>query len=350
MHFITTELSKRGLTRFFSFGFSFLSYLKDDPRLSLWKKGNVTETFEGVECYLWRTLLHPVNLRQKWLRRLETMFFKWYVALIPDIFRRWIVESNTILFESGFPVIFIRICRKLNPKARLLYIASDDLKTIDCADFIVNEFSELASSLDGIRLPSYRLQEGMPKGSPTYFVPHGLDKTIVNHADPSPYNGGSNIVSVGSMLFDAGFFEIAAKAFPDVTFHVIGGGAYAAHLSAPNIKLYGEMPFLKTIPYIKHANVGVAPYNGEKVAPFLTDTSMKLMQYGFLGVPAVCPQIIVGDYKGRFGYEPGNEQSIVNALKNALAHGNFPGNSVLDWKEVTDRILNPGAFPDAKRL
>jgi 2-beta-glucuronyltransferase len=268
--------------------------------------------------------------------------------MAPKTFRRWIAESNTIIVESGFPVIFIRLCRALNPNARLLYNASDSLEAIDCARFISSEFAALAPTLDGIRLPSPRLKDEMPPNSPVFHVPHGIDKSIADYADPSPYSGGINAVSVGSMLFDAGFFEIAAAAFPEVTFHVIGGGVNAARLAAPNIVLYGEMPFLETIPYLRHANFGIAPYNGSRAARFLADTSMKLMQCGFLGVPAVCPRIVAGAHPGRFGYDPGNRQSIVLAIKYALAFGHFPSVPVLSWAEVTERILAPQDFADTR--
>jgi 2-beta-glucuronyltransferase len=100
-----------------------------------------------------------------------------------------------------------------------------------------------------------------------------------------------------------------------ITFHVIGGGHHAPGLAAPNIVLYGEMSFLKTILYLRHANFCIVPYDGAKAASFLADTSMKLAQCGFLGVPAVCPKIVAGAHPGRFGYDPGNRQSIVLAIK-----------------------------------
>jgi 2-beta-glucuronyltransferase len=66
-HFIADELARRGQTRFFSVGFSFLSKLKHDPRVSLWDRANTIENYNGVDTYLWRTFLHPFNLRKKLL-------------------------------------------------------------------------------------------------------------------------------------------------------------------------------------------------------------------------------------------------------------------------------------------
>ena len=108
------------------------------------------------------------------------------------------------------------------------------------------------------------------------------------------------------------------------------------------------MPFQKTIAYIKHADAGIAAYGGTNVAPYMADTSMKLMQYGILGLPSVCPQVVVGDRLGRFGYEPGSRSSILAAINSALAAGRFPGFAALTWAEVVDRILEPFRYPDTR--
>jgi 2-beta-glucuronyltransferase len=346
IHFIAEEFAKLGKTRIFSFAFSWLSRIKKDQRVELWNECNKPVMFEGVECYLWRNLLHPVNLRKAALAPLERLLFAAYKKMVPSLLYQWIRESDYIIFESGFPNMLIELCKKTNPSAKLIYLASDSLHTIDCAKSIVNHFQTAGPLLDYCILPSRKLAEEMPKGCPSYFVPHGLDKSILQHVDPSPYTCGVNIVSVGSMLFDHTFFEIAANAFPDITFHVIGGGANADNIKAENVKIYGEMPFLETIPYLYHANAGVAPYNGEKVSPFLVDTSMKLMQYGFLGTPAICPHTTVGNYAGRFGYTPGDKQSIVAAVKNALSSGRFESAPTLSWEDAAKRIIAPKTYPD----
>jgi 2-beta-glucuronyltransferase len=146
------------------------------------------------------------------------------------------------------------------------------------------------------------------------------------------------------MLFDAKFFEIAASAFPNLTFHIIGGGKQAEALRGPNVFVLGETPFDETRAYIAHADAGIAAYRGDKVAPYLADTSLKLMQFGAYGLPSVCPYIAVGDHEGRFGYQPGNRPSIVSAIRAALAHGRFAGKVPPTWAEVTRQILNPSAY------
>ncbi len=349
IHFIAEELARRGNTRIFSFAFSHLSRIKKDQRMELWNQSNRIAVQDGVENYLWRTLIHPVNLRKALLRPIEKLLFFAYRMATPRVLKTWARQSSVIIFESGFPIQLVGMCKKLNPSARLVYLASDSLSTIDCAQTIINELEAIGPLLDYCILPSRKLKDEMPKGATSYFVPHGLDKSIIRHCDPSPYEEGTvNITSVGSMLFDASFFEIAAEMFPDITFHVIGAGSGANHLKAPNIRLYGEMPFLDTIPYLAHANAGVAAYKGDKVSPFLIDTSMKLMQYGLLGIPGICPDTVVGNRPGRFGYVPGDKQSIIAAVKSALRSGRFESLPTLSWQDVADRIVSPEKYPDAR--
>jgi 2-beta-glucuronyltransferase len=346
MHFIAQELALRGPTRFFSIGFSLLSQLNEDPRSSLWKRANRLETVAGVDCYLWRTGLHPFNPKLRWLDPMVARWFKSYAAEIPPVLRQWIAESNVVILESGMSVILYDMVRSINPQAYVIYHAADDLSTIGCAPFLRLELSRVSESFDHICLPSPRLLSYFPERSKAYFVPHGLDLSLAEAGAESPYSAGLNAVSVGSMLFDPGFFRIAAAARPDITFHVIGAGARARKLSAPNLVVRGEMPFRETIPYMKWADLGVAPYAGGKVAPYLVDTSLKLKQFGFLGVPAVCPEVAVGGHPGRFGYRPDDSQSILAAIEKALAFGRFAGSPALDWQAVTDRILCPDRFAD----
>jgi len=75
---------------------------------------------------------------------------------------------------------------------------------------------------------------------------------------------------------------------------------------------------------------------------------MKLMQYGFFGLPAVCPHRVVGGHGGRFGYEPGDEAPIRSAVRAALACGRFAGVPCLTWAQVTDRIPDPANYADTQ--
>lgn len=346
MHFIARELSTRGMTRMFSLGFSPLSTLRGrDPRNGQDIRRNVTERHQGVDCYLWWTIAHPFNLRSSRLASLEKVFFELYCSAAPKILQEWARAADTICVESGLPVLFIPLLRKWNPQARIIYIASDDLTTIQCAPYLSKVFFESALAVDGARVPSALLEPAIPLGIPVFHVPHGIDALDADES-PSPYRAGLNAVSVGSMLFDPDFFHRATSLFPDIKFHVIGAGKPSSALPA-NVEVYPEMPHRQTIPFIKYADFAIAPYKNAALPYYLADTSMKLMQYGYLGVPAVCPSFAVGGATDRrFGYEPGDSSSIFAAITSALEAGPSATNEHLSWSDVTDRILEPWLYPE----
>jgi len=347
VHFIAREFSLIGQTRFFSSWFSLLSRVTKDQRLPLWNRANRVELVNGVETFLWKTLLHPSKV-PAFLQPVMDSWFKAYVSHAPDTLHKWIAESNSIFLESGGPEIFFDLVKQINPDAKVIYICSDALGAIGCSNYVTRQLARIAPMLDGIRVPSKILASEFPVRGKVYFVPHGMDQDSFNTAGPSPYDGGINIVSVGDMLFDPGFFTLAAEAFPNINFHVIGGGEKSKTLAGSNIIVYGEMPFKDTLPYLKYAAAGVAPYMGDKVQPYLADTSMKLMQYGCLGLPAICPTIVAGDHVGRFGYIPGDRGSIKTAIESALLNGCFKGKQVTSWAGVAERLLSREAFPDTK--
>src|SRR5690606_20960689 len=89
MHFIARELAKMGPTRFFSLRYSFLSRYKQDPRVSLDKEANKIAMHEGVECYLWKTFIHPIRVRP-----FESLMYHIYSFGLNRVLRKWIKEAN----------------------------------------------------------------------------------------------------------------------------------------------------------------------------------------------------------------------------------------------------------------
>ena len=349
IHFVTSELAKRGKTRFFSLRYSNLSRYTNDPRLSLDAESNTIGIHNGVECYLWKTLSHPFNTRRSWLRPAENLLYNWYSQGRNPVLRRWINEADVIVLESGVAPIFFDLIKQLNPQAKILYRASDSLEAINVAEYVSQTFARIAREINTIVLPSKALAETIPSNHNLAYVPQGIDHAVAEKADPSPYGPGIHAVSVGSMLFDPQFFVLASRRFPNIQFHVIGSGHPAHPDYGPNVHLYGEMPFAQTLPYIKHAQLGIAPYSSVNLPAYLRDTSMKLIQYAFFGVPAICPHFIAADYSNRFGYELGNEESIAMAINRALAPDvNIDSKSVLNWEQITERMLAPDQFSDTR--
>lgn len=344
IHFVASELAKLGTTRFFSLRYSFYSRYKHDPRISLDDQSNKIVTYEGVECYLWKSFIHPIRIRP-----FESLMYHLYSYGLNSVLREWIRDSDVIILESGVAPIFFDLIKKLNPQAKILYRGSDALDTIDAATYIRTTFARTAKQYDTIVLPSKALAETIPSTHNLAFVPQGIDHSVGEKAGPSPYGEGIHAVSVGSMLFDPQFFVLASKRFPHIHFHIIGSALPRHPEYGDNVTVYDEMPFAKTLPYIKHATLGIAPYSSVNLPAYLRDTSLKLTQYEFFGLPAICPHFIAADYPSRFGYEIGNVDSIAQAISLALnPQTPFTKRTVLDWNQVTQRMLAPKNFSDTE--
>lgn len=338
IHFIAQEFARRGEVRFFSCRFSEISrWRRDEPRRDLAHRANRVEMFEGVACYLWKPLIHPVGLASG-LGALEEALFEAYVARSPDILRTWIGDADVVLIESGISVVFFNLVKAINPGAKVVYSMSDDLKAIGAARYAQAVLRRIYRDFDLIRVPSSAVMDRFPGGRVAY-IPHGIDTEGFETTAPSPYrNGRPAAVSVGSMLFDARFFDVAATRVPEVDFHVIGAGRARPRGSPGNVIYHPEMPFRETCRYLAHAALGVAPYRPDLAPPELADTSLKLRQYAHLGLPAVCPVEVAGAYPLRFGYDINDPQSLEHAVRAALSTPHTPMRS-LSWSDVADQIL-----------
>lgn len=344
LHFIADELKERGEVNFFSLRYSYLTRYKQDPRQDLWGRANRYEKVDGVGCYLWRTPIHPFRLPGRF-SLLEKAVFGAFSRYLPKAMRVVIKRADIILVESGMSIIYVPLIKRLNPMAQIIYMASDSLDAIGQAGAIKDALKANAALVDRARAPSPYLAKDIPREIPCYYIPHGIDKQRFEKIGPSPYAPGSlNAVSVGSMLFDASFFETAGRLFPNITFHVIGSGYTGATLD--NVHYYSEMPFEETLPFLKHSSFAVAPY-GRDVDEYLTHTSMKLMQYNYLGIPAVCPEIVVGSDYGRFGYDPQRPQTIKTAIEKALQSRSLVSQPQLDWRQVTQLTIEAKSTPVA---
>ena len=346
MHSIAETLAEFGHdVHFLSVGFSPLSWLQMDRRRALWRRANRAELVNDVHCYLWSTVFHPVNPHVRGLTTLATPMYRLYQRY-PSRFIDNVLRSATIIIvESGIGVLLLSRARALSPFGKIVYLASDHLPTLGSHPIVQSELESCASIIDHVYVTSARMVDKFAWASGKLFViRHGLNPEDFGGETKNPYSAGHNGVSVGSMLFDPNFFIHAAGQFPNVAFHVIG--AHSAATFPPNVRFYSEMKFKETVPYLKHATFGIAPYRVAPGCEYLCDTSVKLMQYDFLGLPAVCPNFSVGDNSNRIGYVPGDAESIRAAVTTALLrpHRMMP-NPHPTWREVTLRLLNPNPDP-----
>lgn len=360
IHFVANALLKHGVVNFFSMRYSPLSRLKRDARVVVDAKANKLDTHRGVQCYLWKTPVHPMALRERWLWPLEKTLFWIYERWPCAALDTWAAQADVVIFESGIaPVLAQRIARA-NPQARLIYKGNDGLREIGASVYVQRKLETLTPIFDVVALVSRSMAthwghstlNGMAYAKNVFFVPHGIEDGLNALGEPSPYTRGPqrtrHAVSVGSMLFDPTFFSVAGKKFPNVTFHVIGSGHDGTGISSNNVLFYPRMAYAKTIQYIKHADFGIAPYRAAVLPAYLADSSLKMLQYDFFGLPTVCPHEVIGAHHGRFGYHPGSATSIQRAIQLALSCPHIRTRSILTWPEVVERLLQPSQYADTR--
>lgn len=330
---------------FVSTRFSTLSKVTGDSRLFLWRKANRVETVNGIRCLLWRTLVHPFSSRARLVQKLSGYAYESYAEARNAAFDQLVREADYIVVESGAAAIYLRRIRRLNPRATLVYYAADRLETIKAHPFIQRRLSEDAGAVSHFSLRATQLAGDFPNArGPLYKASFGISEEDFAGEAPNPYPVGQKVaVSVGSMLFDSSVFQLAAASFPDMQFHVIGCGA---QFDAPaNVHIHPEMPFEQTLAYVKHASVGIAAYAPVAGAEYLAESSLKLAQFEYFGLPAICPDFAAGSSPFRFGYEPGDAGSIREAMSRALsvahpiARRTFPS-----WKEVALQVIEPERY------
>lgn len=336
-------------TQFLSVRFSALSIIKQDSRTALRERANRSEICNGVECYLWRTPLHAFGTGSA-LGNMMTLPLHDICAAWPnEDVDRMFAAADVVMVESGMGVLFVPRIRRLNPRATLIYRASDTLDAIGAHPALQLWLERHADKIDHFCLLARAMapQFGFAPER-TYCLPQAIQPEDYTDIGANPYTPGRhNAVSVGAMRFDASFFEIAAEAFPNVDFHLIGCGT--APPARANVFVHPEMPFREMLPFVRHANIGVAAYLPAPMGRYLAESSLKLTQFAYLGIPAVCPHFAVGASRNRFGYTPGAASEIVAAIERAMAHRfDASDKPAFSWDDLVPRFLRPAEFADVR--
>ena len=335
VHFIARQMAQQGHdVGFLSIGYSWISRLRGDSRANLFHRANIWEEVDGLHAYLWRGTWHPVNLPV--LNGVESWLYSLWAntpcPALDDAAR----EAEIIIVESGIGPALINRIRAAAPSAKLIYRATDLLSTAGVPDCIEDMLWQSEAHIDLIVVVARSMLPHFEEfGCPKIFIPHGVDTALLRRTTENPYATTRNAVTVGSMLFDPTAIRALAKARPDFTFHTIGSPK--SNLPA-NVVQHDEMPFAQTLPYLQHADVGIAAYQPAAASAYLADSSLKLLQYQAIGLPSICPDFAVGDHSLRFGYHPGDAADIIRAFDQALAANRWPM-PAKDWSDVAEELI-----------
>jgi 2-beta-glucuronyltransferase len=322
-HFLADSYARQGWdVTFVTTQISPISRWRGDLRFTYPVRGEANQLVPkgtGLTSYVWYTPFHVFHMRSALLDRLTQPLARLYANLAMPGLEPVLAAADLILVESSGALLLVDRLRRLNPRARLVYRVSDDIRNLGQHAAIVAAEREAAPVFDLISAPSRYTVDRFQRLPNIRLHPHGIEIEAFERETVSPYPGGVNVVSVGTSFFDPTLIPTAAEIYPNWIFHVIGN--VDSRPALPNIRWYGEMAFDATVPFIQHADIGLAPYLYRPGAETLADSSLKLNQSTWCHLPAVAPPFALrADRPHIFPYEPGNRASIGRALAQALAY------------------------------
>lgn len=345
LHFIADALNRRGIhVDFMSSRLSHLSKLAKDERWDFAKtrKLNCWTALHGFKDeFIWFELVHPANLKAGLLNHMSSLFFRYEGKFLPRAVRSRLLSYSDILIESGSALLLLPEIRRAAPQARIIYHAADRLQTIGAHPLARKILRDNARDIDMVHIVAEALHDEVPAGANIVCLRHGLAKEEFDRA-PAPYSQGNNAISVGDMLFDANAIEVMAEANTDWTFHLFGRRARIGK-SLSNVVEHGERPFEEIAAYIRHADIGLAPYQGGRDADYISQSSMKMIQYSYVRLPIVAPRFAAAGRDHVLGYEPTSDSSIREAFAGAIHFDrrSIDVSAILTWDEKVSKL-----FPD----
>jgi 2-beta-glucuronyltransferase len=351
IHFVARKWAEQGhKVHFVTIGHSWLTRLKDRPRFNALSKvqANRFETVEpNLDAGAYLPPLHAFSSNNRVLNRVNEVAFRVYGSYLPDFARKAVATADLVVIESGSALSFFNYVRKLNPRARTLYFCRDLLRSVGAAPILQKMQEEAIPRFDVICVPSQRLGALLPTGGRIRVIPQGVDTALFDRRYASPYKPGSrNAISVGNMLFDQLAVDQMVAAAPEVTFHIFGATWRGA--PSPNIVVYGERDFESIVPYIRHADIGLAPYRLTTDEVYLAESSLKLSQYSYCRLPILLPDLIPFKRANGIPYRLDGETGWRQKIDAALAMPRLPefSEGILTWGDVAKQTLRT-AFDQA---
>jgi len=347
-HWIADAFREAGWhVTFVTVGFSQLSRLKNDHRFqyALKDRANRLETIgPALDSYVWFTPFHPLNRLPAALQLISWPLFATYGRLPMPGIDDAVAEADLIVFESTSGLMLVPRFRRWSPTVRMVYRVSDSLLTLRAHPVVLAAERRALPEFSLVSVPSVSMLAPFMAHHNTRVQHHGIRTDEFDQPVANPYGPGPRAVFVGAAYLDVRFLEIASASFPDWQFHVIGPLENVPR--APNVIAHGELPFAETVPFIAHADVGLAALSSIPGAESFSD-SLKIIQYTCARLPIVAPDFLRSARTNVFTYRPGDPASIREAM---LAARGFDRSTVDrtgigSWRDLARNLAGPELWP-----
>lgn len=344
VHFVSQRWAEMGHdVTFLTVGHSWLSALKQNGHFKALRKtqnNRFSQQQPGLRAGAYLPALHAFSTRNRLANLALRPFFGLYGQYLPEFARQEIANADLVVFESGTAIVFFGLVRRLNPRAKTLYFCRDLLGSIGTAPFLQQTEERLIGAFNSICVPSKRLGEMLPAGGNVNVIPQGVDTALFDGATQSPYAPGTrNAIAVGDMLFDQPAVTAMAAAAADVTFHLFGVQWQGE--VPDNIRNHGEQSFETIVAYIRHADIGLAPYRMSENEVYLAESSLKLLQYAYCRLPVMLPDIIPAARGNEVTYSLDKPNDWAERIATALAlpRDNSFAKGILTWRGIAEATL-----------
>jgi 2-beta-glucuronyltransferase len=294
---------------------SYLSRLRGDYRFAypVRKEANrLVQVGPRLTSFVLLTRTHPGSLGFGLANRLSTPWFAHYSRVPLGPLEERLRVTDLVVFEGTAALMLVERIRRLAPRARLVYRASDDLRALGVHPLILEAEARAVPLFDLVSAPTCEIAGALARYGPVEVHPPGIDKTALDRPTDSPYGAGPATVFAGvSTLFDFDSLAAAAELAPHVAFHIIGPRPQPL---PANVAFHPELPFEEVVPYLRHATFGLLLFppgygslgQGNKVA-----------QYSYCRLPILAPSHLDADRPNLCVFEPGDRESLGRALAEA---------------------------------
>lgn len=318
---------------------SFLSRLRGDYRFEYpvrEEANRLVRIDERLTSYVLMTRWQPGNLRTPLANRLSSELFRHYARVPLGALASLLPETDLVVFEGTAALLLVPRFRRLAPRARIVYRASDDLRRLRVHPLLLQAEAEAVAQVDLTSVPTLEMAAALGAYGPVQVHPPAIDKEALDRSTPSPFGEGTAAVFVGvSQLFDYETLAAAAHLAPHVGFDVVG---LPPREMPANVTFHVEMPYDDVVPYLQHATYALLFF--PPGYPSLGQGN-KVAQYSYCRLPIVAPSFFETDRANMCVYDVGDDESLGRALAAAEAMPHEPSfaDGVLSAEELA-RILS----------
>lgn len=342
-HLLADAFSNLGYNvLFITAPFSYLYKLKShySKEINI-EKNKLILNENNIHSYVHFTPFHIANFRNKTLNFFTGKLYKLYLYFSLSSVEEEITQADLIIFESTPGLFLFEKIKKMNTRAKCVYRVSDDIELLGVHPSLVNYEKNIISDFDLVSVPSlyiFNKIQNLSKQINLKLHYHGLKKDLFDQKYDNPYKSiRLNAVFIGISRLDYEFLSNAANNHPEIHFHIIG--PLETKVLKDNITYYGEMKFENTIPYIKHADIGLHTLEYSTGAESFTD-SLKVHQYTYCNLPIIAPSFLKSSRVNTFYYN--DQESISVAISNAKLYNNSLNDlreTIFSWEELANKLI-----------